>query len=503
MNLNMKSKKMVGFTAITGLVLAFIFILSAGASAYILRENSIKDHSNQLTNLTVILSEHAAQTIFSANTALDSLVDAVKSANIQSESDYREFASKKDSFLSLEEKIKSNSIIDVASYIANDGTVINFSRSFPPPRINLAERDYFQYLRNHNSSETFYSTPARNKWNEKWVFYLAKQINNSSGEFMGVALIGVSAEVFSKFYERIGVNLGKGASLVLLKNDRTLLTSWPFIDDQIGTKVSSEVVEAALNDPSLMDKVIPTDAPTSLRNNERAQRILSFRAVPGYPLLVGAIASEDLYLEDWRKSVYGILYTTILSLILIAVGAKLLIKSYKANLKNEHLANHDLLTKLPNRLLFADRLQQILGLAKRNGTKFALVFIDLDNLKKINDIYSHFAGDTALQESASRILHCLRSTDTVARIGGDEFVLLLPNIDSVGSALVICEKVRAALLEPIMINGLSVVCSASIGIAIYPDHGDGESKLTENADKAMYRAKFNGGNRIQIYSADL
>ncbi|WP_216166876.1 PDC sensor domain-containing protein [Polynucleobacter finlandensis] len=174
MDAELRIRRITRLTIITGFALAIIFIISAAISAYILRENSIKDRSEQLSNLALTLSEHAAQTMFSANTALQSLVDGVSGASIQSEKAYRDFASKKDRFLSLQEKTNSNSIIDVATYIDKDGKVINFSRSYPPPTINLAERDYFQYLSTHNTSETFYSNPVHNKGNEKWVFYLAK-----------------------------------------------------------------------------------------------------------------------------------------------------------------------------------------------------------------------------------------------------------------------------------------------------------------------------------------
>ena len=503
MDADSRIRRNTRLTVIIGFALAIIFMISAAIAAYILRENSIKDRSEQLSNLSLTLSEHAAQTMFSANTALQSLVDGVSGASIQSEKAYRDFASKKDRFLSLQEKTHSNSIIDVASYIDKDGKVINFSRSYPPPTINLAERDYFQYLSTHNTSETFYSNPVHNKGNEKWVFYLAKRINSSTGEFLGVALIGVSAEVFSKFYERVGVSLGEGSSLVLFKNDRTLLTRWPFVDERIGKKVSSEPLENAINNPQVSDAVVITDAPTSLRDNERVERMIAFRLVPEYPLVVGAIATKELYLSSWRQSVYGILYTTLLSLLFIAIGTRLLIKSYHKNIQNEHLANHDLLTNLPNRLLFADRLHQTLGAAKRHHSKFALVFIDLDNLKTINNQYGHSAGDDMLVEASKRMQNCVRGSDTVARIGGDEFVLLLPNIDTEESAYSTSEKVRATLAEPYMVNGQAITGGASLGIAIYPEHGEDENILTKNADKAMYHAKFHGRNRVQVFKEDL
>ena len=499
MNLDASTNRVARFTLIAGCLVALVLVVGAIVSAYILRQNSIKDRSEQISNLTVVLAEHAAQTMYSANTALDSLVDAVVAANIKTEAEYRAFAEKKAQFLNLEEKTNSNAIIDVATYVGSEGKVLNFSRSYPPPKIDLSMRDYYQYLSTNTSTQTYFSNPVRNKGNGKWVFYLAKRISNSKGEFLGIALIGVSAEVFSKFYEQIGSNLGEGSSLVLFKKDQTLLTRWPFVDERIGKVNNSENFTKFLENPKLQGEVILTDAPTAIRNNERVQRMVAFRNVPGYPLVVGAVATEELYLTGWRQSLYGILYTTIFSLILVFVGVKLLLRSLRANFKNQHLANHDVLTGLPNRLLFADRLQQTLAQAERNKTKFALVFIDLDNLKFINDNYSHAAGDVALCEAANRMLKHVRSSDTVARIGGDEFVLLLPNIENESNALAIAEKVRTSLLERFVANGHELVTGASFGVALFPDHGDNESILSSNADKAMYRAKTGGRNRVCLF----
>ncbi len=233
-----------------------------------------------------------------------------------------------------------------------------------------------------------------------------------------------------------------------------------------------------------------------------APRMISFRIVPGYPLVVGAVATEELYLGGWRQSAYGILYTTAFSLILVLIGVKLLLNSLRSNFKNQHLANHDALTGLPNRLLYSDRLQQTLELSKRNKTKFALMFVDLDNLKSINDNYSHAAGDTVICESGKRMLDCVRSSDTVARLGGDEFVIILPNIDSEINVLAIADKVRAALQVKLGTNNQALATSASIGIAIYPEHGTSTAELSANADKAMYQAKSKGKNQVRLFGVN-
>ena len=164
-----------------------------------------------------------------------------------------------------------------------------------------------------------------------------------------------------------------------------------------------------------------------------------------------------------------------------------------------HMAQYDSLTHLPNRALFGDRLQQALLAAKRERYQLALMFLDLDKFKPVNDTYGHAVGDLLLKEAALRIQDCLRASDTAARIGGDEFVVLLPVIESEQDAAMVGEKIRHALIQPFELAGHSLNISSSIGIAVYPEHGADEKLLVKSADIAMYHAKRNGRNNVQLY----
>jgi len=157
---------------------------------------------------------------------------------------------------------------------------------------------------------------------------------------------------------------------------------------------------------------------------------------------------------------------------------------------------HDDLTGLPNRVLLADRLSQAITSAKRNGTKIGLMFIDLDEFKPVNDTFGHDVGDELLQKVAKRMRSCIRDSDTVARYGGDEFVVLLPSVDSEHAALEVAEKIRIALSLPIDLAAHSLSVTSSIGLAMYPSHGEGESVLIRRADVAMYNAKLKGRNTV-------
>lgn len=172
-------------------------------------------------------------------------------------------------------------------------------------------------------------------------------------------------------------------------------------------------------------------------------------------------------------------------------------KRIEENIK--HLAQYDQLTKLPNRALCNDRLQHAIERAHRNKNKIGLMFIDLDGFKNVNDTFGHQAGDELLQIIAERISNIMRTEDTVARFGGDEFVIILEELKHSDYAKIVAKKVLQVVGEVIYLSGHEVTVGASIGISIFPDNGDDDSSLIKNADFAMYQAKKAGKNCYKFY----
>ncbi|MBI3446730.1 MAG: EAL domain-containing protein [Magnetospirillum sp.] len=167
------------------------------------------------------------------------------------------------------------------------------------------------------------------------------------------------------------------------------------------------------------------------------------------------------------------------------------------------LAHYDVLTELPNRVLFLDRLERAVLHAQRHNRRAALLFLDLDGFKKVNDTMGHRAGDELLKEVAVRLKQCIRLTDTIARLGGDEFTVLLGEISSDGDAAVVAEKVLAGLSASFSIEGRDVFVGASIGISLFPDDGPSGDELLKHADTAMYQAKAAGKGCFNFYSAEM
>lgn len=168
-----------------------------------------------------------------------------------------------------------------------------------------------------------------------------------------------------------------------------------------------------------------------------------------------------------------------------------------------HQAQHDSLTGLPNRSLLHERLQVELTQAQAQQRGLALIFLDLDHFKPVNDNFGHAMGDKLLQAAAQRMRHSLRDSDLVARVGGDEFVVLLPQTPDSAGALRIAEKLRQSLAEPFFIDGEQLRISASLGVALFPEHGEDDATLLHHADKALYASKNDGRNLVTLYQADL
>lgn len=172
----------------------------------------------------------------------------------------------------------------------------------------------------------------------------------------------------------------------------------------------------------------------------------------------------------------------------------------RANQALEFLALHDGLTGLPNRRLLLDRLSSVIALAHRNESMMAVLYLDLDLFKEINDQFGHDAGDAVLAEVGGRLQNAVRHADTVARLGGDEFVLVLSDLKEITDVEALVGKVIAAVAQPYVINGTAMSVTASVGVSIYPMHGETAAILMKCADVALYRSKNIGKNNYCIAS---
>lgn len=211
-------------------------------------------------------------------------------------------------------------------------------------------------------------------------------------------------------------------------------------------------------------------------------------------ITVGMAIMEILYLSFLSLSARNMRRTLIENLHLQK-------RAENSEKKAKRLAFFDQLTGLPNRFLFEDRLRQVISKHDRKGDTFALLFIDLDGFKAINDQFGHHSGDELLQALSKKFQSVLRSEDTCARIGGDEFMVILPSIDREG-ALAVSQKLLDLASIPVPLSAGQAKVSASIGLAMFPEHAQNQDDLVISADQAMYRAKLEGKNKVAIYESN-
>ena len=287
--------------------------------------------------------------------------------------------------------------------------------------------------------------------------------------------------------------------------------------------ISSEI-DIEIHDGEIVsdDSMIYDPDLSGVGGNPRAQfRSTSRISVANHEWTVVMRSLYDFERRLDRSKANFVAYVGIQTSLLLAILASLLVRGRakavlaQEQLSNElaqrraaearlqHLAHHDALTDLPNRVLFSDRVQRSLAQARRDKSRLALMFLDLDNFKLINDNFGHDIGDMLLKEVAKRLMHSVRETDTVSRIGGDEFVILLPVIEAEHDAEKVAEKMLHALNQPFKLAGQSLNISGSIGIAVYPEHGKDERALAHRADVAMYYAKSGGRNNARIFHQDM
>lgn len=281
--------------------------------------------------------------------------------------------------------------------------------------------------------------------------------------------------------------------------------------------VPARIREADFANISVLATVVSPNNPETLLFEQNAPEAseLERLLLPRFTRQIGIDnAAQPTQMRFERQMHWGNFLHAENVMILLLLGAALLVVPWvtirhylsldRAEVEHEraaYLATHDLLTSLPNRFLFADRFEHALRNWQRNGQSFALMLADLDRFKEINDQHGHDVGDEVLIACASRMANELRSCDTVARHGGDEFVILLANVDSADDARNVGRKLLAAISEPIETTVGPVQLSCSIGVAICPMQGTNLDALRRSADLAMYQAKDQGRNAVTVFQA--
>ncbi len=328
------------------------------------------------------------------------------------------------------------------------------------------------------------------------LFGLVQTVEDISERKASEAVMRAAEEALFEEKERAQVTLNSIGDAVLTTDLAGKVTYL----NQVAEGMTGWSRKAALGRPlSEVFKII--DGKTRVAGTNPAQRAIKEDQI------VGLAANSVLIRRDGLETAIEDSSAPIHNRKGHVIGAVLVFhdvsESRAVALRMAHLAQHDFLTGLPNRLLLNERCSQAIGQANRHKKQVGLLFLDLDFFKRINDSLGHAIGDLLLQSVADRLVAGVRTTDTVCRQGGDEFVILLAEIEQPRDATYVAEKLLAAFTSPHRIDGHELYVSLSIGISIYPDDGDSADSVMQNADTAMFHAKADGRNKYQFYRPDM
>ncbi len=368
---------------------------------------------------------------------------------------------------------------------------------------SIGQREYFVHARDNPDSELIISEPVLGRLTARPQIVLARRINCADGSFCGLVFAPIHLDQFQERFSNLDV--GSRGLIVLRNKNSALLARYPALPGELGKLGSvaispelKEILAAGLDEASYV-AASPTDG---------IIRSYLYEAFSRTPLYVIVGLALDEYLASWRKEAAYIAALVAIFLVLLGAACWKLHRSWVQRLVLEEeiraLAFYDSLTGLANRNLFADRLSQAALKSSRSQSHVALLYIDLDNFKDLNDTLGHAEGDRLLELVADRLATSLREGDTVARFGGDEFVVLLEDLGAdyapaAANAMVSANKIRDALNFPYKLLGAASPgwhCSPSIGIALFVGQSESMDTVLDKADKALYQAKKSGKNAI-------
>jgi len=389
------------------------------------------------------------------------------------------------------------------SVVDADGMVVASTQ--PSEAGSRVAQDELQTLRRDNVLSI--SRPWKNPVTGEWKLRFSRRLNSADGAFSGIAMVEVDAAYFVSSYD--ASKLGNQGTLGLLGTDG-IFRVWR----------TGEVVLAgdAVDYTAVVPDNETTEAVLAINGWDGVRRYTSARQLYDYPLAIIVGLSEEEQLSAVNRQAHTYLWraagASLLLVLLVSLLSRMSWQLVQSRLRAaeakiayaervEYLAYHDGLTSLPNRSLFSKMLSQSISEASRYHRQLAVLFLDLDRFKHINDTLGHDAGDQLLQEVAQRITACLRASDTVARLGGDEFVILLPELSEDKYVAITAQKVLSTIARPFNLQDHEFRVTASIGISVFPQDGLDEQTLKKNADIAMYQAKQQGKNNFQFYSEKL
>lgn len=629
------------------------FLLPAGSALVVLalcavvftiwqlRSDAIDEAKRDIANLALVLAEQTGRSVQAIDLVLRELQDDFAKLDIDTPQTFTRTLETETIHRLLKDRLARLSQADAITLINAEGRLVNSSRPWPVPAIDLSDRDYYQHFRAENDGSAYISAPVQNRATGTWTVYIVRRINSAEGRFVGMILGAVQIKYFADIYRSI--ELPRQESFLLLRRDGTVLVRHHDPVPRAGQIIPAYSPWHALVAKGGGHYVSPGyfDGKT---------RMVAVRPLRDYPLVVNAGVMEKAVLAPWREQALLIGTTALVFLFFalylmrkvhvqvlrlrnsevsltrqnqelaqlsqqLAAGRKelasksdelettlhtmnqglmlvdanglvvicnkramdlldlppdlmalrpryldvlkyqwetnlsgrdersfedfivartVLDRPYSKELRRangriielhsmprpgggavrtftditerkaaeeriRYFAHHDDLTRLVNRVVFQERLAEAVALAAGSRRGLAVLYLDLDHFKQVNDTRGHDVGDQVLAEAAKRMRAAVRTADTVARIGGDEFAVILPFLDEPEDATRLAQRLVVMLGESFMVDAGAITLGVSIGIALFPQDGTSADELVRRADRALYDAKRAGRSTYRVH----
>jgi diguanylate cyclase (GGDEF)-like protein/PAS domain S-box-containing protein len=607
-----------------GILLIAAIALGTACMIVSFQQRALVNSERELENTVLLLARHFDQELSNFELVQKDLIERMRLTEIGTPDAFKSQISGQETHLALQRAIGGSRDVSGINIFDVDGQLINSSRTWPVPDINIADRAYFRQWKADSQSSAIAIAPIQSRFTGERSTVIARKIVGPNGQFLGVIARGISPADFEKFFESVA--LGEGAAITMMDRNGTMLARYPHVEAMIGQNFSAAPILQTLTtaDHGTVRQISPVD---------HEDRLASGRRLNNFPLSVLVTTKVSTALADWREQTRFLVAAAGLSALVISFTLFLIVRKLSKQHKNSerrlalekerldtainnmaqglllfdsdarivlsnrrylemhdlpadavkpgchfrdliayrkkvgsfkgdidefcsavlrnvaqnkvthnvietkdgrwveivsqpltnggwvatqediterrraekqiaHLAHYDALTDLPNRVLFREQLERELERTMR-GEQLAMLYIDIDEFKSINDSLGHPVGDELLKMVASRLRGCVRETDFVARLGGDEFAIVQTGITQPGDVMELVKRIYEAIREPYQCLGHHVATDASIGIALAPDDGTDLDQLLKSADLAMYDAKADGRRTYRFFEQEM
>ncbi len=484
--------------AVTALLVATIVILTV-QQLWMARKRTVDDATQQVSRLNMVFAEQTGRAVETVDLILRNTLDLTPD---------RARANPAEVGAVLARRIAGVRQMSALVIADRAGLVVAASRPDilgPLPPAGMAALTISRFDADNGLR---FSEPLRDP-DGRWTALMTRRLTGRDGQFAGLAIGYLNLTYFEEFYEAVELD---GGAIVLHLRNGTVLVRYPRVDAIVGTSYAQE--------PPFANVLAHERAGTTVMTSplDGTRRILSIRALKTFPLAVSVSVDHDRVLASWRKEVWVFGAAALFgSLGLVGVFLHLSRQARNAELAGRLLtmqelarvASLDALTGLLNRTTLTERLERLLAWAEANGTQVALLFLDLDGFKQINDIQGHKSGDAVLRVVAARIADVSASMAAdVSRWGGDEFVIITAtraakDAGAPSQAILLAAEILREVCLPIDVDGQMVRVGGTVGLATYPLDGWTPDTLVSAADAAMYAGKQSGGNVVRTYDPAL